>query len=62
MTATVIDLEEAKAARMPPVRFGTVAHSSGRVLIDVHAEFTPAAARILAMHLMEQADAAEQSP
>lgn len=55
----VIDLEEAKAARMPPVRFGTVAHGSGRVAIDIQGEFTPGAARILAKHLLERADAAE---
>jgi hypothetical protein len=60
MTARIIDLEEAKAARMKPVRFGSVSHEPGRVAIDITGEFTPAAARILAKHLLERADAAER--
>jgi hypothetical protein len=57
--ARIIDFEVAKAARMPPVRFGSVAHTPGVVEIDITGRFTPGAARILAKHLLERADAAE---
>jgi len=57
--AKVICLEQARADRMPPVRFHTIAEQDGLVLIDLQGCFTPAAARLYAKHLIERADAAD---
>jgi hypothetical protein len=58
--AKVIDIEEFKGSRMRTVRFHTIAHvAHSRIVVDIQGEFSPAAARILAKHLIERADAAE---
>ena len=58
--ARVVDLEVFKASKMAPARFHTVAQVERRVRIDITGEFTPAAARLLAKHITERADAAER--
>jgi hypothetical protein len=60
--AKVIDLEEAKASRMAPVRFHTIAQldrAVPRISISIEGEFTPAAVRVLANAMLQRADAAD---
>lgn len=57
--AKVIDLEEAKAARMAPVHFHTVAEADRSIVIDIRGAFTPAAVRVLANAMLERAAAVE---
>jgi len=57
--ADVIDLEEAKAARMPPAHFHTIAELDGKIVIDIQGEFTVAAARLLADLISQRADAVD---
>lgn len=63
--APVIDLEEARAARIErtlgPARFGCLDVSDGRVVVQVDCRLTPAAARTLALTLVAMADEAEGS-
>lgn len=57
---SVIDFGDARASRAPLSRFGYVIHEAGVVEINLAGRFTPAAARALARHIIERADAAER--
>lgn len=55
--AKVICLEQARADRMKPVRFHTVAEVDRKIAIDLQGTFAPAAARILANAILQRCDA-----
>lgn len=57
--AKVIDLEQARADRMRPVRFHTVAQLDRKLVVDIQGEFTPAAARVLANAILQRCDAVD---
>lgn len=58
--ARIVDLEAFKASKMRTVRFHTIAHVADcKIVVDIQGEFSPAAARILAKHLIDRADAAD---
>ncbi len=57
MSAKIVDIEEAKARRMKPARFHTVAEHDRTVVIDIRGEFTPAAARLYASAILQRCDA-----
>ena len=61
MNCKVICLETAKAARMgKPVRYQTICAEPGLVTIDLQGQFTPAAARLYAEHIVARAEVAER--
>lgn len=60
MSARIIDFELALAARLPPLRFGTLEVESKRVKLVADCRLTPAAARTIAAQLLVLADAVER--
>lgn len=57
MTDKVIDFESARASRMKPVRFHTIAEHDSTVVIDIKGTFSVSAARLYANAILQRCDA-----
>ena len=55
--AKVIDLEQAKSARICPPRFHTIAEVDGKIMISIDGTFSSSQARALATALLQRAEA-----